>query len=473
MVKNWGLSACLSKNQGSGKISPMKMIKNTFQILKHWILTQNSLTKASDSRRSGMVATILMLLFGGATAFGITPGLSTGNHSITPVIEDITRNELLGVSTPGLYTQQDSVHNGDTLASLLYRMGVDDQEAVSFIRSDNTASAIFRSMAPGKPIRIQKNPNGTLVSLRFPLNDQQILKVSRVADHFEATLVAASESKELLQATGTIYSSLFAAADNAGLPDSVTRQLTHLFSTDIDFHNDLRRGDTFSVIYEASTDEFDQIKPGRIMAAEFVNKGQTFRRVYYATTDGGDYFTPEGVGIKASFLRSPIPFSRVTSGFTTERFHPILKMWRAHKGIDLAAPMGTPIEAVANAMVVFAGWKNGYGNVIELRHSNGVDTVYGHLSGFARGLRVGEKIHQGELIGYVGMTGWATGPHLHYEFKINNVQRDPQGAEVRRYLRASINIAGRAKNQFLASTAPLIKELNAIRGTATAAANFE
>ncbi|HQU06663.1 MAG TPA: peptidoglycan DD-metalloendopeptidase family protein [Ferrovaceae bacterium] len=451
----------------------MDIVKNIIEFLKHWILTQNSLTKASDSRRSGMVASLLMLLFGGATAFGITPGLSTGSHSVTPVIEDITRTQLTGVMTPGLYTQQDSVHNGDTLASLLFRMGVDDQEALAFIGKDKTAVTIFRSMAPGKPISIQKNNNGTLISLRFPLNEKDTLKVTRVADHFVASIVVSQETKELLQATGTINSSLFAAADNAGLPDSITRQLTHLFSTDIDFHNDLRRGDTFSVIYEAASDEFDQIKPGRIMAAEFVNKGQAFRRVFYATNDGGDYFTPEGVGIKASFLRSPIPFSRVTSGFTMERFHPIFKTWRAHKGIDLAAPMGTPVEAVANAVVVFAGWKNGYGNVIELRHSNGVDTVYGHLSGFVRGLRVGEHIRQGELIGYVGMTGWATGPHLHYEFKINNVQRDPQGPEVRRYLNASINIAGRARNQFLVSTAPLIKELNAIRGTASAAANFE
>ncbi len=465
--------AGLSKKPASGKLTQMKTIKIKIQDVKHWILTQNSLTKASDSRRSGMVASLLMLSFGVATAFGITPGLSTGGHGVTPVIEDITRTQLSGVATPGLYVQQDSVHNGDTLASLLFRMGVDDQEALSFIREDKTAKEIFRSMAPGKPIRIQKNTSGTLVSLRFPLNDKDILKITRVNDHFEASIAPATETKQLLQATGTIYSSLFAAADNAGLPDSVTRQLTHLFSTDIDFHNDLRRGDTFSVIYEAATDEFDQIKPGRIMAAEFVNKGHAYRRVFFNNADGGDYFTPEGVGIKASFLRSPIPFSRVTSGFTTERFHPILKMWRAHKGIDLAAPMGTPVEAVANATVVFAGWKNGYGNVIELRHSNGVDTVYGHLSGFVRGLRVGEHIRQGELIGYVGMTGWATGPHLHYEFKINNVQRDPQGPEVRRYLRASVNVAGHAKNQFLAATAPLIKELNAIRGTSTAQANFE
>jgi murein DD-endopeptidase MepM/ murein hydrolase activator NlpD len=444
----------------------MKYIKYCAQLLNRWILTQKITVQASDSRRSGMVATVLIFFFGVATAFGITPGASTGNVPLTRVIEDITRNNLSPVETPGVYTQQDQVRSGDTLAALLFRMGVDDQAALGFIRTNATARVIYQQMSPGKPIRVQKMSNGDLISLRFPIADGKTLSVTRVGNDFQASVAAVGNLQRIMQASGTIQSSLFAAADSAGLPDSITHQLSRLFSTDIDFRNDLRSGDTFSVIYEASQDDFDQIKPGRILAAEFVNKGVAYRRVYFDGADGGDYYTQDGQGVKASFLRSPIEFSRVTSGFKAERFHPILKTWRAHQGIDLAAPKGTPVVAVANATVEFAGWRNGYGNVIELRHANGISTVYGHLSGFATGLRTGARVRQGDLIGYVGMTGLATGPHLHYEFKIGGVQHDPQGPDVPRY--ASSSLTGRAKNQFLAATAPLVKELDSIRGIALA-----
>ncbi len=444
----------------------MKYIKICAQALNRWILTQKSTVKASDSRLSGMVATVLMMVFGVATAFGITPGTATRTVSITPVIEDITQDNLTPVATPGIYTQQEQVHSGDTLAALLFRMGVDDQAALAFIRTDPLARGIYQQMSPGRPIRIQRRANGDLITLRFPRSENKTLVIERVGDRFQASEVAVGSLHRVVQASATIQSSLFAAADSAGLPDSVTHQLSTLFSTDIDFRNDLRSGDTFSVVYEATQDDFDQVKAGRILAAEFVNKGVAIRRVYFDGPDGGDYYTQDGKGARASFLRSPIQFSRVTSGFKAERFHPILKTWRAHQGIDLGAPTGTPVVSVANATVAFAGWRNGYGNVIELRHANGINTVYGHLSAFANGLRTGAHIRQGDVIGYVGMTGLATGPHLHYEFKIGGVQHDPQGPDVPRY--ASASLTGRAKAQFLTATAPLITELDAIRGAALA-----
>ncbi|MDE1942554.1 MAG: M23 family metallopeptidase [Betaproteobacteria bacterium] len=444
----------------------MKHIKSCAQALNRWILAQKQATHGSESRLSGMVATLLMMVFGMATAFGITPGTSTRQVPVLPVIEDITQHQLTPAATPGVYTQQDTVHSGDTLAALLFRMGVDDQAALAFMRKDPLARNIFAQLSPGKPIRVQHLANGDLVSLRFPRGEDKTLVVTRVNNQFQSAEEHVGSLHRVIQASGRIQSSLFAAADNAGIPDSVTRQLSRLFSTDIDFHNDLRAGDTFSVIYEAAQDDFDQVKAGRILAAEFVNKGVTLRRVFFDGPDGGDYYTPDGRGTRASFLRSPIEFSRVTSGFTTARFHPILHTWRAHKGIDLAAPMGTPVVAVANATVLFAGWRNGYGNVIELRHSNNISTVYGHLSAFAHGLRKGEHIRQGEVIGYVGMTGWATGPHLHYEFKIAGVQVDPQGPSVPRHATASLT--GHNRTQFLAATAPLVKELDDIRGNTLA-----
>ncbi len=444
----------------------MNSLKQRAQALKHWILTQNATIDTTDARRSGQVATLLMMVFGVAMAFGMTPGVSMQTVPLAPVIEDMTADLGTATPTPGTFIQQDQIRSGDSLAALLFRMGVSDQAALDFIASDSKARVIYQHMAPGKPIRVEHAANGDLVSLRFPYGDKGTLVVSRTLSGFSSSLVGEGDLHRVIQANGTIHSSLFAAADSAGIPDSVTRQLTHLFSTDIDFHNDLRSGDTFSVVYEATQNDFDQLVPGKILAAEFVNKGVTIRRVYYENAEGGDYYTPDGHGSKASFLRSPIEFSRITSGFSAARFHPILKTWRAHKGIDLAAPKGTPIVAVANATVTYAGWRNGYGNMIELHHANGIDTVYGHLSAFAGGLHSGEKIHQGDLIGYVGMTGWATGPHLHYEFKINGVQHDPLGPEVPRF--ASTDLTGHARTQFLSATAPYLKQLDAVRGSAFA-----
>ena len=440
----------------------MKYVTLCARALNRWILAQKASLHGSDSRLSGMVATLLIMLFGVAAAFGITPGTTPHPIALSPVIEDITQQAASPVATPGVYTQQDQVRNGDTLAALLFRLGVDDTAALDFMRQDPLARHIYQQLSPGKPIRIQRLANGDLVSLRFPRDEHSTLVVERNAEQFHASEERVGSLHRVLQASGRIQSSLFAAADSAGIPDSVTRQLSHLFSTDIDFHNDLRAGDTFSVVYEANQDDFDQVHPGRILAAEFVNKGVAIRRIYFDGPDGGDYYTPSGQGVRASFLRSPIEFSRVTSGFKAERFHPILKTWRAHKGIDLGAPMGTPVVAVASATVTYAGWRNGYGNVIELRHGGSIDTVYGHLSAFATGVRNGAHITQGQVIGYVGMTGLATGPHLHYEFKIGNVQYDPQGPAVPRHATASLS--GHARSQFLAATAPLVQELDAIRG---------
>ncbi|MHB8352937.1 MAG: hypothetical protein ACYDCF_00645, partial [Burkholderiales bacterium] len=241
----------------------MKYIKICAKALNRWILTQKSTVKASDSRLSGMVATVLMMVFGVATAFGITPGTSTRLVPITPIIEDITQGNLTPVATPGIYSQQEQVHSGDTLAALLFRMGVDDQAALEFIRTNPLARGIYQQMSPGKPLRIQRRANGDLITLRFPRSENKTLVIERVGEQFQASEVAVGSIHRVVQAAATIQSSLFAAADSAGIPDSVTHQLSRLFSTDVDFRNDLRTGDTFSVIYEATQDDFDQIKAGR------------------------------------------------------------------------------------------------------------------------------------------------------------------------------------------------------------------
>jgi murein DD-endopeptidase MepM/ murein hydrolase activator NlpD len=203
-------------------------------------------------------------------------------------------------------------------------------------------------------------------------------------------------------------------------------QLADIFSGDIDFLHDLRRGDRFSVLYETRRIDGEMVGSGRVVAAEFVNKGVAYRAFLWRGPDGTEgYYDEDGKSLKKAFLRSPLTFTRVTSGFALARFHPFLQTWRAHKGVDFAAPSGTPVLAAGAGRVVFAGQQNGYGNVAMLQHGGAYSTVYAHLSRFAPGIKSGAHVRQGEVIGYVGMTGWATGPHLHYEFRVDNVQKDP------------------------------------------------
>lgn len=223
-----------------------------------------------------------------------------------------------------------------------------------------------------------------------------------------------------------IKSSLFGATDDANIPDHVAIQIADIFESEIDFNTDLRRDDHFNVIYEGSYDQGELLKTGNVLAVEFVNNGKTYRAVGFRDENNQmQYYTPDGKSLHKSFLRSPLEFTRVTSGFSLARFHPVLQRMRAHKGVDMAAPTGTRVKASGDAVVDFAGQKGGYGNVIVLKHDHGISTVYGHLSRFADGLHRGAKVAQGEIIGFVGMTGLATGPHLHYEFLINGEHHDP------------------------------------------------
>jgi len=237
--------------------------------------------------------------------------------------------------------------------------------------------------------------------------------------------------KQIVFRSGFIESSLFAAADKAGLPDSVAIQLTEIFSSDIDFHRELRKGDEFKVVYEDLTLDGRSARAGRVLAVEFVNNNKPYKAYWFSPgNQSAGYYNEDGRSLKKSFLRSPLAFSRVSSGFSSRRFHPIQKRWKAHHGVDYAAPTGTPIMATASGTVKFVGVQNGYGNFVELEHHSGYTTAYAHMVRFAKGLRRGQKVEQGEVIGYVGATGWATGPHLHYEFRVNRVPKDPLNIKV-------------------------------------------
>ncbi len=390
------------------------------------MLPQNSVFHAHKLKLRWFVTLSALPLLGVVTAFGIMPqnDILTGSQQV--VVEEIALPDAAQPTpTSTTFWRNEHVQRGDTVAELLRRLNVDDAVAVEFLRRDNTASS-FRQLGPGKEVQAETATDGSLLALRYPGNESEQVIISRNGDGFQTEIMPAQVEQRSFVRTGEIKSSLFAATDEAGLPDPAANQLAEIFGGDIDFHRDLRKGDKFSVIYEMTYINGEAARTGRILAAEFINQGRTHRAVYFQTSDfSGDYFSPDGKSMRKAFLRSPIEFSRVSSGFSHSRFHPVLNKWRAHKGVDYASPIGTKVKATSDGVVTFVGKQGGYGNMVVLNHQGSYQTVYGHLSRFANGIHRGQRVGQGEIIGYVGKTGLASGPHLHYEFKVGGVQRDP------------------------------------------------
>ena len=333
------------------------------------------------------------------------------------------------------YFAEERVRSGDTLGTLLDRLGVEDADAAAFIKSDPTARAILQLRA-GRQISAEVSDSGTLMRLSslLPNNDGKVvnLSIEREGDHFKATQSPAALERRIEMHSGEIRSSLFAATDAAQIPDSVAMQLVDMFSTEIDFGSDLRRGDRFNVVYETFWQNGEYVRSGRVLAAEFMNGPATYQSVWFEDPKNGvngGYYGFDGKSLKKAFLKSPLQFTRISSGFSMRK-HPISGKWKQHKGVDFAAPMGTPVRASGDGTIIFEGQQRGYGNVVMIKHWSNYSTVYGHLSRFAHGLHRGMKVAQGQLIGYVGMTGWATGPHLHYEFRINNIARNPLTVDI-------------------------------------------
>lgn len=360
------------------------------------------------------------------TAFGIAPDTSATDFEPTLVRQPLDLPKLSpSQPSPERFVAQERVLRGDTVAALFERLGVRDPRALDFLRGDATGRAIFRQLVPGRMLQAETANDGELLSLRYYLNASALMEVSRSPEGFTSRQRVVTEAPRVFYKSATIGSSLFAATDAAGIPDAIALQIARVFATDIDFHVDLRKGDRFSVIYEMLYDSGELIAPGRILAAEFVNDGRAYQAVLFRDDDGEEsYYSLDGTSRAKAFLRSPVEFSRVSSGFG-KRFHPIFRNWRAHTGVDFAAPRGTRVIASADGHVVAAGWRGGYGNAVEIRHGGGITTLYAHLSGLAKGIRAGTRVRQGEPVGFVGSTGFATGPHLHYEFKISGIHQNP------------------------------------------------
>jgi murein DD-endopeptidase MepM/ murein hydrolase activator NlpD len=317
------------------------------------------------------------------------------------------------------------VSRNDTLDHIFRRLKLNLADLAS-LRGLPNIRASLDSLRPGESLHLTHR-DGALFGLERRLSDTQTLKVSRDGGELKANVLENPVQTKLRTVRGTINSSLFEAVEAAGGHDQTAVSLADIFGWDIDFVLDVQPGDSFVVTYPEIWRDGTYLKDGPIEAAEFVNQGKTFRAVRYTDPTGGThYYAPDGKSLQKAFLRAPVEFTRVSSKFNSARLHPILNTIRAHKGVDYAAPIGTPVHAAGDGRILYAGVMGGYGNVVQIEHSRSITTVYGHLSRFAHGIHAGTHVNQGEVIAYVGMTGLATGPHLHYEYRVNGVFKNPQ-----------------------------------------------
>ena len=416
--------------------------------------------------------TVTVLAGFAATAFGIAPMAPDAADLPKHIVTERFEPEGLDAQLDALaaahlsLSRSEVTRANDSASTLLKRLGVTDAELNNFLQTDATSHKLWQGRV-GKMVSATTDDDGRLTQLvaRYPAErDDQIsthfsrLTITRGATGFSSRVDPVPLGSSTRLASGAVRSSLFAATDEASVPDAVATQMADMFSSDIDFHRELRKGDTFSVVYEALTADGEPVPwnqgAGRVLAAEFVNNGHAYSSVWFADASGkGGYFDLNGRSKHSSFLASPLAFSRITSGFSM-RFHPILKEWKRHEGVDYGAPIGTPVHAVGDGVVSFAGQQNGYGNVIQIQHAGNRMTVYGHLSKID--VQRGEHVAQGDHIGDVGMTGWATGPHLHFEFRVAGAVKDPltiaKSAE-------TLTLDGAARPRFAALAGELKSEL--------------
>ncbi len=442
-----------------------EMIQNQLKP-KLSILTQNIFLSLRKIKLRWLLLLLLLPFIGAVAAF--TPTNQTASHVGVTTIEQILK--LPPANAPmnanEVFWQIEQVRRDDTLAGLFKRLHVNDDAALKYLSVSADTHALNRKLQRNHAIEIKTDVAGTLLHLKYELDAETILAVKPTGKGFQATIETLALQKHSVLKSATIRNSLFGATDDAGISDLVALQIVEILSTEIDFREDLHPGDKFNVIYEAFHSGGQQVKTGNVLALEFTNKGKVYQAIRFGDAKGKfAYYTPDGKGLHKSFLRSPIEFTRVSSAFSTGRFHPILNRIRAHDGVDLAAPMNTGIKASGDGVVEFLGRKGGYGNAIVLKHANGISTVYGHLSKFADGLHKGDKVEQGVLIGFVGMTGLATGPHLHYEFLVNGVHRDPLSLD----LPIILPIDEEYKKKFDALSASLMAQINMLHNSQMAA----
>lgn len=390
--------------------------------------------------------------------------------SISDQLQDISERREF-------FIREARVQRGEPIAALLVRMGIDDEAAARFLRSSPAARPLVQA-APGRFIQANVEADGRLNWLRA-FNDVEdstspprtrVLTLTRddaVAGGFWVAESQVTLERRVELRSGEVQSSLFAAADAADIPDSIAQQMIDALESEIDFHRNLRRGDSFRAIYEGLYAAGEYLRPGRLLAVEFINQDKSVEAFWF--DDGskhGGYYGFGGRNMKRSFLRSPLEYTRMSSGFSNHRTHPVFGYDAAHRGVDYSAPTGTKVRTVAGGTVEFAGWQRGYGNIVEVRHDEKRSTLYAHLQGFVPGVIKGTRVAQGDLIGYVGTTGWSTGPHLHFEVKVKGNPVNPLTAE----LPSSEPLAEPQRDALAAVAAPLRDQLALLERIRVAAA---
>lgn len=404
---------------------------------------------------SGILALVLFL------AVNETPQAETRPVVLSTITEEVS----LPLPSPTLdrneaFWQIEQVRQDDTLLTLFRRMNIRDEDAIKFLMLSPDAHALNTQLIPGHTVETKTNAQGKLLYLEYELDAENILVAGLTSGGYVVvTKKLLLESQQVLK-SAVIRDTLFGATDDAGIPDQIAIQIAEILSSEIDFYQDLRSGDRFHVIYEAFYNAGEMMKTGNVLAVEFVNNGTTYQAIHFGDASGKyAYYTPEGKSLHKTFLRSPLEYTRISSSFSAGRYHPILQRMKAHRGVDMAAPTGTRVKASGDGKVAFMGKKGGYGNVVILNHPNGISTVYGHLSRFSDAIRKGDTVNQGDIIGYVGMTGLATGPHLHYEFLVNGNHRDPMKVA----LPQSVPIDDNFKSEFNAHSLTMIAKLEMLK----------
>lgn len=399
----------------------------------------------------------------------LTSSLSTADTTapVAGISSNQTAEPTQEVSGLSIKNQNYKIKSGENISSIFSKLDLNKGTLHNIIHA-NEQGKLFADIRPGKSLEIATNDQNELVSLRYKRNAYETLTATRSGDGFDVKLISKETETKVAKASATIHSSLFWDGKNAGLSDKLIMQLANIFAWDIDFALNLRENDSFSLTYEKLYIDGKAYDTGNILAAEFNNNGQTYTAVRYEDDDGKvSYYTPEGKNMRKTFIRTPVDFARISSHFDLKRKHPVLNRIRAHKGVDYAASTGTPIKSTGSGKISFLGRKGGYGRVVIVQHGQGYSTLYAHMSKFKKGQEVGQRVQQGDVIGYVGKSGLATGPHLHYEFRINGVHRNPLTVKFPH----AESITKSQMAAFKQQTQPLLTALNQIKADAMLAHN--
>jgi len=393
-----------------------------------------------------------------AKSLQISPGNSSStDHPITPAQEE-------KVTAPDYRWKKHSIRSGENLALIFPKLGL-SANLLHRIISSNKSAAQLAHIKPGETLRAALDADNNLHELILEQSAIKSLKITPDGDTFTAQTINRQLEPRTTHITGQVTNSLFASAQKAGLSDRLIMELANIFGWDIDFALEIRAGDSFSIIYQEDFLDGKKYRDSHILAAEFINRGNTFRAIRYEDATGReDYYSPDGKSIRKAFLRSPVDFRRISSRFQKSRWHPVLGKKRPHRGVDYAASTGTPIKASGDGKIISRGRKGGYGRTVMIEHGGGIVTLYGHMSRYASKLRLGTRVKQGQTIGYVGKSGLASGPHLHYEFRINGAHRNPLTVE----LPSADPIAKKHRANFLVKTAPLLARLEILNKTLVA-----